>query len=259
MSLLGRIRKSTVEPTPPLLPFALVKEFLETHPLIYAMGVAPSAVHETLLKLYERKPVNDDTTRTEPALWTARKVCNECGGYTVLHPEDGMLVCSSCGLVHACGLTLKQSYAEEPERRTVGAVKVPQWQSHMYTTEDPALPQVSAHWKDLQHWAGYCRELPESWLEEADRILRRWTGVEELKVRIAAVLVYLLIKDRIPEESELRARMHTAVQWKGRALVKTEAEPIQCAPPEGRFPCETCGRKWHVARDARVCCRKRRR
>ena len=260
-----------------LLPFDVVRDYLETHALVRGMHISAKEVHAALLSLHAHilsrplckeadevgeKSDGEESESDDPGdPWqsfdraknanapTAGAGCWCCGGTREeLDAHEGHWICTSCGAVRTLrSVNVKPEYVAPPVVRRSRVQRANWVPRHLLARSacvisDPA-DRRSRHWESLQHWNGVVG-LVEDDLACADRRLREWGGEQPVEARIAAALLYVRLKPQFPSESDVRARLK-----RGRGL-ETIADPT----PSAKFACAKCGSRHHTARDARMHC-----
>ena len=176
--------------------------------------------------------------------------CSECKvGFIVIDTREAIRVCDSCGLVqHRGTLNIAPEFMSPPDVKrssTVHLKGVPSWMLQASLTDD-STSQYSKHWSEMQQFNTYAN-LGMDDLLLMDDILKSWTGGGfSSNVRIAAVLLYLPLKEKFPSEETIRKRVR---RGEGIPVVKGIV-------PKAEFSCSTCGKACHTQKDARFCCKQ---
>ena len=237
-----------------VLPFDIVCDFLNDHPVVRNMGVSSREVHSALLEINRR--VEEAPTPPVETPIVRPFDCLQCkaGRYVVVH-HDGENVCDNCGIV--AGRQLMVCQYERPsdnvhQPKTSSIRGVPGWLVLKMAT--PYESMYSGYWDRLQHYNIFTK-LSHEQLQCADRRLRTWTDTGLTRdARLAASLLYPLIKDHFPATISIREHIR-----------RHESIPVLNDPtPIPMFACGTCGVTEHTAKGARFHCfvnnpRKRRR
>ena len=233
-----------------LLPLSMVYTYLSEHSGLRACQTSAEEVHGAILRLHAlcvpKLPPED------APLLPRRPTCSECNiGYEVIDAREGCIVCQHCGLITRGGINVTPEYQAQPEvhnarKRKRGIPGVPSWLLKKSQAMDPADKTYSSYWDELQHWNAYFH-MTEDELKEADRLLRWWkaTGGDTREARMMAVLIYIRMRDVMPNEADVRNQLRC----------HRPLEAVDCGPPKPTFGCHSCGSMHHCAKGARFCCR----
>jgi hypothetical protein len=218
----------------PLFPYGLVKEYLETHPIVVHQSLDPRAVHAALISFHS---FQETQTRDEAPARVS--TCPECDDFVELDARAGAVVCRRCGLVTQVGVNVEPEYQEAPSvvARHRGVPGVAEWACHMVDAPEASFRD------ELEHWNQFTR-LCEADLDDLEAILKRWGGVHAS--RVAAGLLYKGLRSKFLDESASRRTVQ-----RGGSI----GSEVTTTFPEADFPCTTCGRKCHDMRTARFHCR----
>lgn len=257
MSLRDRVAQARNEsekaqPTDaPLIPWALFESYLSNHDLVNATGVAPDKVHDYIVKLHKQAlgilppdPVEECAVPKE-----MRVTCRYCKSTEppLTFAKEGSSVCVECGAVVQQNINVEPEYQAPAVTHPNASNTIPgvsNWLVARMRTHDESR---SPFMDDLTQWNVYCH-LTEDQLAEADRLLRRAYQKEAPLVNVVATLLYVRMRDRLPDEEDLRSQVKS----------RRRMAEIDCGPPPPSFPCATCDRMHHTHKSARFCCLSRR-
>lgn len=232
----------------PLLPLAVVTDFLQGSALVKNMGVPVADVYAAIVALRARRAGGgEDAPPTVAPQTVATPVppeCLECTeGRVVVDAHEGTLVCTRCGLQQVRGrINIDPEFVAAPQLSGKRPNYVPGVPGYMLIR--PIVRRT--FWKDLEHWNAWAN-LGTDDLARADEALCEWSsdGGHSKIARVAAVLLSRELDDRFPTEANARELMR-----RGMRLPQVN---VQVPPP--RFRCGTCDAGCHSAKDARLHCR----
>lgn len=257
---------------PALLVFDATSDILHAHPLVRAMGLAPSRAHAALvgLRAHEAKRGamvdEDDAVATcdvgsrgdagsKAAAPAGCVGCVECRATRlVVDRREGHIVCDDCGVVQTrAPINVQREYDgpttdDERVRRDPFYVGrgVPRWLVAKTAATTQWSVRASSHVHDLEHWNAYARVSTDE-LAACDATLRTWQGgAFSREERVAAVLLWRVLST--PEEARVRECIRE----------RTPLPLTDTSVPQARFACGGCGTMRHTAKDARFHCRRRR-
>jgi len=263
----------------PVLPIALARTYLLDHPLPHALGVGVADVHRALLALHchvrasgegggGAGPVDGASASAD----RVRHVCAACGGAPSLDEREGCYVCDGCGAVLSRSVNVVPEYMAPPELppeqlRQRGVPGVPQ--SVLDRDEACRIASMDAAevasraaarlWRaDLDRW-NHLVHLGTDDLRYTERLLGEWSATGHAReARLAAALLYPLVRDQIPEAHEVRRWVQQAATLPAKerpAHARAAMPGFVDRTPAPRFACRACGVMRHSRRDARFHCR----
>lgn len=268
MSLISRINtaitreRSSASPVQDkaLFPYDTVRSFLTSNSIVNAMSVDAKEVHSAIIDYHKlvSGPKEDFKVST-----LVQPTCKECGkGYVLLDSREGCTVCDYCGLVDSVGLNVMPDYEEQDHsnKHNPHWGKVPgvaQWMC-----EKMASSNRDTSWQileDLQHWNQFTRMNVDE-LTEIANVMKGWTQgrYHTYNVRIAAALLYKDLKDKFPNEEEVRSIVRLA-SYRHVNNTSSLLEEVTKTEKVLSFFCEHCNKGFDCRKSARWHCRKRRR
>lgn len=269
-----------------LLPASIVEDFLSGHPLISKARLRIEDVHNAIVRLHSSSGIRNEKRESREDEKEEERECASCKGRCVRAGEKGFFFCTCCGDTTegdsfegrtspscACGgyadldgkegtLVCRSCGACLQERMNI----VPEFVSFPFVkrTKKDRIPGVgrktilsmwkekgggkSAYYDCLVSWNEEFLHLPIDDVELADRLLVESgkTGAD-VEVQCAAALLYVRIRDRLPNEGEIRKKL-----MKREPLLE-----VSYHPPPPLFPCGSCSKLHHVRKSARYCCKSR--
>jgi hypothetical protein len=260
MSIVSRVRKTaSVSPLKkneePIIVFESVRDLLENHPIVHALNVDVQEVHSALLEYHKRMCTNPKD-KVDTSL-TKKPNCQECGkGYLLLDHVDGCELCDYCGLVSSMNLNFIPDYdnAKNDRLHKQGdVVGVSPW---MLFKENDYNDDVFIMKRELEHWNHYSN-LSDDELELVACNLKDWCNmsiVHSQNAKMAAVLLYNTVKDKVPESTTVRSHVrhasyrHVLGKRANLEIVETAVKP--------QFFCATCNAGLYDKKSAVWHCRK---
>jgi hypothetical protein len=234
-----------------LLPLSMVQDYLSTIPALSACGVTVEEVHSALIRLHTSRCSEASLSPSPPPPLPIPK-CNECGvGHEIVDDHGGYTMCSNCGVMFREGMNIRPEYRPPVEVKKRSGKRMgdslPAWVREKMKSREGMGRKYSSNWDDLQHWNIFFR-LSEEDVSQADALLLRWksTGGEKRSARLLASLLYVQLKDKLPDEETIRIQLRR----------RRSLEEVSGGPPPPQFGCTRCGEKHHTAKGSRFCCKR---
>lgn len=257
MSLAARVLKAKAAPVPTtssaIVPLDLITDVLGIHPVVGHLSNVEK-VHTALLALHSyyetRSGAGNDVVHSSEDTKDKRRVCEVCKkGHEILDPHEGCLLCDQCGAVFTLRpINITPEYMspveeEDIRRRGKTVPGVPSWM--LRHDIDGSTKRGVSLMDDLEHWNHFTNHSVDT-LEFMKGTLLAWSdGGHTHGARLAAVLLYPLVRKQMVDANDVRKRIR-----RGDAL-----HVMDDFVPEEKFPCGTCGVRFHTAKDARFHCR----
>ena len=216
-----------------LVPYSVVKDYLSDHPVMERSRLSPEDVHAVIVRFH-----TEDVHEVEGGAPKANR-CESCDGTLQIDSKEGMCVCSSCGIVQQERMNLHEEFRAPPvltkKRGQYGVRGVPSWMLKRHV--------VRSYVEDLEHWNAYVH-LGTDEVASCNEMLMRMRG-EARTVHLVSVLVYMALRERLPNEKQIRSHL----------LQKRELTSVRVARPEAEFACGTCDERHNSRKSARFCCK----
>ena len=172
----------------------------------------------------------------------------------LLCEKEGNNVCTQCGVVQQPrGINVQNSFDPnmfdppvQHQRRIPGVSDAVMGQ---VAAQDKETEQRhSSYWEDLQHWNVF-GALSDDVLSEADQLLSMWKGGGHSRpVRLISTMIYMKLKDKLPNEDALRQRIRN----------QQPLNAISLTAPPAPFPCTNpnCSKRFYSRKEARMHCKQ---
>ena len=246
----------SAEPTP-LLPFALIRDYLESHPLTVHLECSAWNVYKALLDWYQCTMKEEEVPQQPSSRKRPRNSCPHCAdGVTFLDERAGENVCTSCGVVADLrSVNVNPEFALTHEETSIGGMPcvkgVSRWLVHKNAAAPTIIARNSNHWERLLHWNQFTNWTTDE-LRRMDAVLKTWSGgAHSDHTRLAAALIFPSIRDQFPNTSVIRGTVHSASRGE-----QVRLQPVVDTTPLPQFSCPKCSVRVFRRVDARFHCRR---
>ena len=242
--------ESTCKPKKYMLPFDLVKSFLNKQEVVKYSGTNILDIYNGInLFLEKEENKNVEIKQEQENNKDMRYQCTECQkGNFVIDAKEGITLCNYCGAVKLQNMNITPEFVKEPEidyrnktRKIRGVSQKIIDMSNRYSDEYISKNKFK---EDLEHFNTFTH-LPEDELKFFEDLLKKKSSVTSVSYNgkvLGVLLASILQKNLIPED-----------EVKNSILTKRKLSEIPTSP-EKKFKCKNCEEKFHTMKESRFHC-----
>jgi hypothetical protein len=235
-----------------LLPFGLIREWLEKHTLVEALSyssIKPIDVYNGIIQVMN---YNSHTSKykkdTETETSNSASKCKWCNiGHILLDAKEGVELCDHCGRI------VKQNMNIVPEFQTPGKVDSARIGKTIKGVSKTVIDMQNvhntevSHMDELNHWNDFINVSADN-LTRANILMNKvpWVHGTNYTVRIAAVLLHSCLPSLNENDFRQQVEMKTKVP---------KLQIVPSIPNTDNFKCKKCGTFCYTAREARFHCK----